>query len=82
MDEAQMTAALLDVLGTVLRHAVDRNANRASDASWDSIAHMQILFAVEERLGVRFSEQDIPGMQSFDQLLAFVRTHAPAEAQP
>ena len=37
---------------------------RTSESEWDSLKHLQILFAVEDKFGVQFIEEKIPRLNS------------------
>jgi acyl carrier protein len=49
-------------LGTPLE-GID-NPSRDEIGSWDSLAHIEVVFMVEENFGVRFSETEIAAMRS------------------
>jgi acyl carrier protein len=59
---------LKDLLGLILSEPVTASTSRANQPGWDSLKHMQIVFAIEERFEVRFSEEEIPQLDSFDKL--------------
>lgn len=44
--------------------------SRATVATWDSLKHMEIVFAVEEALDVRFADDDLVHLTSLDALVA------------
>lgn len=70
----------------VVRDVLDRpdleiaDDQRAHDVEgWDSLAHLSILFSLEDRFGVRFSDREMGGLQNFGQLVALVAAkHAPS----
>jgi acyl carrier protein len=42
---------------------------RAADVpGWDSLAHVSIIFGIEEEFGVRFSDQDLVGVETVGDL--------------
>lgn len=44
--------------------------------AWDSMAHLNLVLALEETLGVRFSTDDVPNMRSFDRIVATLERQA------
>jgi acyl carrier protein len=51
---------------------------RAADVpGWDSLAHVSIIFGIEEEFGLRFSDQDLVGVETVGDLAERVgRAHA------
>lgn len=65
MKRHQIESAVLSVFSTVLKQqfkSVD-GLERRSTPGWDSLKHVEIVFAVEDSLAVQFTEEE---MQSFD----------------
>jgi acyl carrier protein len=64
-------ASLADVFRSVLN---DENleltdAKTADDIEgWDSIAHINLIFAIEEEFGIKFSTSDLEGLGSVSDL--------------
>ncbi len=56
---------LIDVFTVVLGHPVTVDVSRETDGAWDSLRHMQLVFAVESAFSVRFDENTISRMHSF-----------------
>jgi acyl carrier protein len=65
MNRTAIEPGLVEVFSTVLGHPVDTTLARINEPGWDSLKHMQIVFAVEEKFGVQFTEGEIPGLDSF-----------------
>ena len=73
-----MEKELTDVLVLILGGPVTASTSRATDPGWDSLKHIQIVFSIEERFGVRFTEEEIPQLDSFGKLADYLRRpHAP-----
>ena len=64
MNRTDIERELTELCGAILGHPVDRTLTRAGEDTWDSLKHMQIIFAVEEKFSVRFTEEEIPQMDS------------------
>lgn len=75
MNQNETEEALKEVLAAVLGHEVMAQLTRADEPSWDSLKHMQIVFAVEERFGVQFTEQEIPRLDSLSSFVQHLRAH-------
>ena len=70
------------VLTAVIREIFDdetldvrRETTAADVAGWDSIAHVQLLIAVEERLGVRFTTGEAAGLANIGDMADYVERH-------
>ena len=68
MNRITIERELTEICGAILGHPVDTTLTRATDGSWDSLKHMQIIFAVEEKFGNRFTEEEIPKIDSLARL--------------
>lgn len=44
--------------------AIDRDTSMENQARWDSLRHMNIVFGLEDALGVRFSDDEIAKLTS------------------
>jgi acyl carrier protein len=45
-------------------------------AAWDSVSHIQLIFAIEEEFGIKLSMQDLEGLENVGALQATVARHA------
>ena len=43
--------------------------------AWDSVSHIQLIFAVEEAFGITLSMKDLEGLADVGALVATVRRH-------
>ena len=51
---------------------------RRDTREWDSLKHMEIVFALEDRFGVTFDEAEFPALDSCAAIAAAVRRHLEA----
>ena len=62
----ELEVRVREILAVVL--SADANDDvaltRSSNASWDSLKHVEILFALEEELGVRFEQDELTSLDS------------------
>jgi acyl carrier protein len=56
------------LLGSVLERPVgdSEGLSRASEPRWDSLKHVEIIFLLEDHFGVRFTAQDLEGLNDVD----------------
>jgi acyl carrier protein len=64
MSRQEIEKLLVEVLSVVLAHPVNASVTRAEDKAWDSLKHIEIVFAVEDRFKVRFTEDEIAESES------------------
>jgi len=70
--------ALVEICSAVLEHSVDATLARSSDPAWDSLRHMQIIFGVEEKFDLQFTEEEIFRLDSIPKIAAFLEERQPA----
>jgi acyl carrier protein len=55
---------------TVGRHiASGEPVMRDSESAWDSLKHVELVFMLEDRFDVQFSEEEMGGLRSFDEIV-------------
>jgi acyl carrier protein len=59
MDRKQIEIVVLTVIEAVLKLEVNPDSSRRNTPQWDSLKHIEIAFAVEDELGIQFSEGDL-----------------------
>jgi acyl carrier protein len=69
MEAGKREIKLARVMGLILGCDVTSSTSREQNSSWDSLKHIQIIFAIEDEFGVQFEEDEIPRMNSFTALL-------------
>jgi acyl carrier protein len=70
MDHRDIQASVLSVLEAVLKCPVGLDSSRANTPLWDSLKHIEIVFAVEDELGIEFSEEDMATLNSVARIVA------------
>ena len=71
----EIDALLRDVLRLARASA---EPSRAGTDAWDSLKHMEIVFALEDRYGVRFDESEFDALDSVDAIAIAVARHRAA----
>lgn len=54
--------SVISVIAGVLRGVIDVNSSRSSLEAWDSLKHIEIVFALEDEFGIEFDEECIPNL--------------------
>jgi acyl carrier protein len=75
MDRARIEQAVLGVLGTILKRklAAGTAVSRQGTAGWDSLKHIEIMFALEEEFGIEFSEGELARLDSVERIVEAVQ---------
>ena len=79
MDRIQIEQTVLVVLTTILKCPFHDRADitRQDTASWDSLKHIEIMFALEDELDVEFSEDELVTLDSVAKIVdAVLSKHA------
>jgi acyl carrier protein len=62
--------------GLALPAAFDvTNADSSSLRQWDSVAHFQLMIAIEDHFGVRLGPADVLELKSYPAAIAILRRH-------
>lgn len=78
MDRQLIETLVLKVLAAVLKCPVNSESARDNTPQWDSLKQIEILFAVEDELGLQFSEQELAEMNSVNRIVEVALSrHAP-----
>lgn len=65
------------LLSFILRRPIgdQENPSRSTEADWDSLKHIELMFLLEDHFGLRFSEQEMEDMQDADGILRRLEAH-------
>lgn len=64
MNRQKIEGLVINVLATVLKCEVDNLTSHDTLAQWDSLKHIEVIFAVEDELNIQFSEEILPSLSS------------------
>lgn len=80
MTREELETRVHDVLALVLKlpAAPREPLARADVPEWDSLSHVEIIYAVEEDIGVTFSEQELASLESSAAIVDAVERHLAA----
>ena len=74
----QLSSTLIDVLSVTLRVPADRISEEFSPAdcsNWDSVRHLMLMLAIEDKFEISFSEKEIAELSKFATIRDAVRSH-------
>lgn len=69
MDRPQIENSVVTVVRTVLKCEATPETSRDNTPQWDSLKHIEIIFALEDELGIQFSEQEMAAMDSVKKIV-------------
>jgi acyl carrier protein len=75
MDRQQIETIVLKVLATLLKCEVCPESSRENMLYWDSLKHIEIIFAVEDELGLQFSEDELANLDSVASIVDIALSH-------
>lgn len=70
-------ARVIKTVGRALKSAVNADSTRDNTAAWDSLRHIEVVFSLEDELGLEFSEAEQPELLGVQRIVEVVmRRHA------
>jgi acyl carrier protein len=69
MQRDAIEAKVVYVLSVILKLPVEATTHRAETPQWDSLRHIEIIFAIEEELGIEFSESELAELDSVSRIV-------------
>lgn len=66
----RIAAILAEILGIPVEAAA--KANRETVGEWDSVAHVNVIFALEDEFGVTFAEEQMSELDSIPAIVTAV----------
>jgi len=71
----ELRTVVAEVFG-VPAEVIDANTSTQTQSRWDSLRHMNLVFALEDHYGVRFSDEEIPALTSVAAIEAALASRA------
>ncbi len=77
LDHREIEQGVCEVFSTVLERKIPtgEQVERSSEPRWDSLKHIELVFSVEEKFDVQFSEQEMSTLDTLSKMTEAVRTH-------
>ncbi|HWV18537.1 MAG TPA: acyl carrier protein [Rhodocyclaceae bacterium] len=72
MSRDQVQSEILAILNAVLKREATPDSSRKNLPQWDSLKHVEIIFAVEDAFGVQFSEEELFELDSVENIAASI----------
>lgn len=72
MNDDQIETVIVTTLARVLKCDVNHDASRETLPQWDSLKHIEVIFELEDRLGVQFSEGEMAELDSVEKIVSKV----------
>ena len=77
MDRHEIERVALDVIGAALKSEASLDTSRENTPQWDSLKHIEIVFALEDELGIEFSEEEMASLDSVAKIVdRTLKSHA------
>jgi acyl carrier protein len=64
---------VLDALRVVLKTEVNADTSVHNTPQWDSLRHIEVIFAVEDATGVQFDEAELGELTSVERIVAAIQ---------
>lgn len=71
MTRPQIHTAVAELLSITVGRRITQaeSVTRDSEATWDSLKHVELIFMLEERFGIQFSEEEMAALRSSDEIV-------------
>lgn len=69
MDRQQVEEVVLSVMAALLKCPVSKESQRKNTPQWDSLKHIEVIFAIEDELGLEFSEDRLSTLDSVERIV-------------
>lgn len=69
MDKQKIEIVVLSILASILKCDVSEDSSRENHPQWDSLKHIEIIFAIEDELNIQFSEDSLPNLNSVQRIV-------------
>lgn len=69
MNPAEIQERVLTVVALALKTPVTLATRRETLPAWDSLKHIELVFALEDELGIRFDEEQLAALDGVQELV-------------
>ena len=75
MQRKLLTENVYRVISTILKQefSTDQKLIKDETGGWDSLKHIEIMFAIEEELDVQFSEHELAELDSAEKIIEIIQ---------
>ena len=64
---------ILQAIELVLKTSVDLKSSRNTTPNWDSLTHMELIFTLEDKFSLEFSEEQLGELDTVEKILNFIQ---------
>jgi acyl carrier protein len=75
MNRKEIEDIVLSVLGKVIKCEVNLDSSRENTMAWNSLKHIDLVFLIEDKLNVRFSQEELEKLNSVNAIVDIVSGH-------
>ena len=68
MDKNEIQKKIIEIISIILKDKVNVNSSRQVHENWDSLKHLEILFAIEDEFQVNFLEDSLDKLDSIENI--------------
>ena len=72
MNQEELEYTITSVLEVILKCEIDRDSTRKNTPLWDSLKHIEVVFALEDELKIQFPESELAKLESVQQIIEIV----------
>lgn len=79
LSEADIHTRLEEIFRMVFNNddlALSNSTTAADIADWDSVAHVNLMFSIEQAFGVQFAGNELAEMKNIGELKRYLASHA------
>ena len=69
MNREEVEIRALKILEIVLKCSPRKITSRENTPAWDSLKHIEVIFAIEDEFAVRFTEEDLSKANSLESIV-------------
>ena len=69
MDRQEIEEKVLAVLTSIFKCEVNLDSSRKNIQEWDSLKHIEIIFSIEDELGIQFSEDELAILDNITEIV-------------
>jgi len=72
MNREKIETNVLSVISTVLKCEISDQASRENLPQWDSLKHIEVVFAIEDELNIQFPEETLGNLNDIKSIVTAV----------
>ncbi len=83
MQRQEIETIVCQILSNVLQMEINPGEviGRENISEWDSLKHMELLFSIEEKFDMQFTEEELAQMNSLEQIVTRLEINYVEQAQ-